>query len=595
MVRAGVFIGVDRSGPLQRLRDAASGAQRMHQWAIEQGMPDHTHAKLITDADGEKVTPDMILDAIDDLLKGPGLDQLIVYFAGHGVNKNRGEHWLLSEAPVREHHAVNLKGSVEAARYSGVGHVVFISDACRVAPDGIQAQNVFGVDIFPNDGAGRTKPVDQFFACLLGRVATEIKDPAAAANGYRALYTSALVEALSGDRPEVLEPSAVSGDTAQYVMGPRLETFLEQDIPRRVSAMGLAGRVNQEPDAIITVHPNWLSRLATPPGAAISRGGGAASTGSPPPAPPGGTPSAGAVTQDLVRMAATAPSSILSTALTDLQATSARDAGELAVTAQQVATPFGPGSHETQCGIKVRGALIEEFVVRNNAASIAYAFGHGDDLRVDDIAAPISVLLRFSGDVCTVVPVVPGFLTALTFNEGELLDVALEPSTNTWRWDLYVGKADEVRALRGMAAAAARQGRFRLDGPEAMAVAQRMQYAKGVDPALAIYAAYAYHDLERGDRLRQMSRYLRDDLTVGLFDVAMLARELIDQNIDAAAQVVPFAPMLAQGWALLRANRVRLRDSLVAIVPALKDSVWSLYERAAFDRLRSVIEQGEVR
>ena len=137
------------------------------------------------------------------------------------------------------------------------------------------------------------------------------------------------------------------------------------------------------------------------------------------------------------------------------------------------------------------------------------------------------------------------------------------PSTNNWRWDLYRDKADEVRALRGMAAAAARQGRFRLDGPEAMAVAQRMQYAKSIDPALAIYAAYAYHDLERGDCLRQMSRYLRDDLTVGLFDVAMLARELIDQNIDAAAQVVPFAPMLAQGWALVRASRVRLRDSLI--------------------------------
>ena len=104
---------------------------------------------------------------------------------------------------MKAHHAVNLLGSVEAARRSGVGHVVFISDACRVAPEGIQAQNVFGVDIFPNDGAGRTKPVDQFFACLPGLVATEIKDPAAAANGYRALYTSALVEALSGDRPEV--------------------------------------------------------------------------------------------------------------------------------------------------------------------------------------------------------------------------------------------------------------------------------------------------------------------------------------------------------------------------------------------------------
>lgn len=40
MVRAGVFIGVDKTGNLQRLSDAATGAKRMHEWALAQGMPD---------------------------------------------------------------------------------------------------------------------------------------------------------------------------------------------------------------------------------------------------------------------------------------------------------------------------------------------------------------------------------------------------------------------------------------------------------------------------------------------------------------------------------------------------------------------------
>ena len=35
--------------------------------------------------------------------------------------------------------------------------------------------------------------------------------------------------------------------------------------------MGLVGKVNQEPEAII-MHPNWLSRLAMPPGGAASTG-----------------------------------------------------------------------------------------------------------------------------------------------------------------------------------------------------------------------------------------------------------------------------------------------------------------------------------
>jgi hypothetical protein len=58
MIRAGLFIGVDQTGGLQRLNDAARGAGRMHAWAVQQGMPD---AKLITDAAG-KVTPDQSRD-----------------------------------------------------------------------------------------------------------------------------------------------------------------------------------------------------------------------------------------------------------------------------------------------------------------------------------------------------------------------------------------------------------------------------------------------------------------------------------------------------------------------------------------------------
>ena len=155
MRRAGVFVGVDRTGQLQTLNDAAAGAERMHQWSLGQGMSDGSQAILLTDRGGKKVTPDMIFDAIKSMIDGPGVDQLLVYFAGHGVNINRSEHWLLSDAPVRTSAAVNVAGSVDLARYCGIPYVVFISDACRSAPEGIQAQNVRGVDVFPNDGGER--------------------------------------------------------------------------------------------------------------------------------------------------------------------------------------------------------------------------------------------------------------------------------------------------------------------------------------------------------------------------------------------------------------------------------------------------------
>ena len=155
MRRAGVFIGVDRTGQLQTLNDAAAGAERMHQWALGQGMSDGTQAILLTDRGGKKVTPDMIFDAIKSVIDGPGVDHLLVYFAGHGVNINRSEHWLLSDAPVRTERrrqrrrkrrpGAILRHSVRRVRLRRM----------PLAPEGIQAQNVRGVDVFPNDGGER--------------------------------------------------------------------------------------------------------------------------------------------------------------------------------------------------------------------------------------------------------------------------------------------------------------------------------------------------------------------------------------------------------------------------------------------------------
>jgi len=118
-------------------------------WAVAQGMNPNEQAILVTDGGGAKVRAEQIQDAIEKVIAGAGVDQLIVYFAGHGINVNRSEHWLLSDAPGRANAAVNVSGSVELARYCGIQHVVMISDVCRVAPEGIQAQRVWGQDIFP--------------------------------------------------------------------------------------------------------------------------------------------------------------------------------------------------------------------------------------------------------------------------------------------------------------------------------------------------------------------------------------------------------------------------------------------------------------
>lgn len=647
MIRAGVFIGVDRTGGLQRLHDGAAGAVKMREWALRQGMRPED-AVLITDQDGAAVTPDDIYGAISGIVNGPGVDQLLIYFAGHGINLNRGEQWLLSDAPVRSSAAVDVRSSVELARYCGIPHVVVISDACRVAPEGIQAQGVRGVDIFPNDGVGdRARPVDQFFACLLGRTAAELRDPQEAASTYSALYTHTLLDGLSGHVPAVIESLDPAGPP-RFVRPRRLQSWLETEIPARVLARGLQNKVNQNPDAIITSDAAWLAEVeqaleaeapTAPPTRGPVRGGerepgasgaadgaagadaeaptaGPPTTGAEPPTagaeapttgaePPSGAeettgslrplPALGALPTTgrvLERMtwAALGEQEGLGDSRADLAASGV--GRDLLRTAEEVSSPFGPDHFETECGVKVRGTTLLEVVAGRAQAEVVTP-----ELArvVPSAVGATSVVVSFDGGTGTVIPVLPGFVAGLTVEDGELVDVAYEPSTNSWRWSEFEHRAEELRFLRGVASSASRHGRFRLDNEQAPSLARRMQTGKGFDPTLAVYAAYAYSDLQDLEHLEEMSSFLRGDLGVGLFDVELLARHLVDVRVGPDVPVLPAAPLLAQGWGVLRAHRVRLPVALDGLGDHLLESVWSLYDPQGVALLCSALVKGEMR
>jgi hypothetical protein len=151
-----------------------------------------------------------------------------------------------------------------------------------------------------------------------------------------------------------------------------------------------------------------------------------------------------------------------------------------------------------------------------------------------------------------------------------------------------------VRALRAIAASSSQHGRFRLDQEDAIKVAQKMQYAKGIDPTLAVYAAYAYHDLQSLDRIRTMSGYLQGDVGVTFFDLALLSRMLIDRRIGPNDHIVPFVPLLSQGWALLQAHRVRLHPALTGIESTMRSSLWSLFDVEGLEKLRQAMQTKEV-
>ncbi|MDD5266653.1 MAG: caspase family protein [Methylococcales bacterium] len=138
MKRAAVLIGVDRADGMPTLKDAAKGARRMEQWARSQ---EFDIVEVLTDENSGSVDIVSIKKTIKKIVEPSNIDQIVIYFAGHGVNIRYGEFWLLSDAPGDTQAAVNVQGSELLARYSGISHVVFISDACRTAAEGIREFN----------------------------------------------------------------------------------------------------------------------------------------------------------------------------------------------------------------------------------------------------------------------------------------------------------------------------------------------------------------------------------------------------------------------------------------------------------------------
>jgi hypothetical protein len=112
-----------------------------------------------------------------------------------------------------------------------------------------------------------------------------------------------------------------------------------------------------------------------------------------------------------------------------------------------------------------------------------------------------------------------------------------------------------------------------------------MQSAKYKDPALAVYAAYAYHALGQTERIREMHRYVRQEFGFGLYDLALLSGELLRELLDYS--VVPSAPMLSQGWAFIDAlGGSTASDELRELRSRRLPSLWTHYDATGMQLLK---------
>lgn len=583
MQRAAVLIGVKKTGDLPELQAVRPSIERMAEWARLQGFEEKL-LKVVTD-EKKPVTVDKITAAIKSIISRGTVEQLIVYFSGHGFNID-SEYWLLSDAPKDSNAAINVEGSLRLARYCGISHIVLISDACRSAAEGLQALQVKGSNVFPNDpSSGTENPVDILFSCARGKPSFEIVDRAKAVDeavrAYSAVYTETLLEYLNGAHLHALDSVQENGTSIGELRLGKLADCLREDLPKRLKAKNIDPKINQLPDDRIgrKTANACMSRIVLEGKRSLRPDAAVVPVSRATPITPF------TVSDRLVSLS-------LQSDLKEWQETLKwevrnHETGLLQGTAASRALPFGPMQFETQCGFKVRGARVVRTVQRDVRADIMDK--EGSIIRVDN-ANPwgSSVLLILENGSGVVVPALPDFIAALTFEGNQFLDLSYEPSQNSWRWAEYVNRAEEIRTIRGSIAASAALGLFRLSEEGGLALARRMQLSKGIDPSLALYGAYTYDSLQRRDLIEEMRAFMADDLGLIFFDVALLSRS------GQTGRVVPWFPLLSQGWPLLSAYGITLLSPLDEIGRHRLPSLWTMFDGDGVRVLEEAILSGGI-
>jgi hypothetical protein len=582
-VRGAVVIGVNKAGNLPLLRGAASDALKMDSWLRGEGF---TTRVLVDERPGSArgtVRFADIYDAVAELSARDTLEQLVIYFSGHGFVKNNSEFWMLSNAPDNPNEAISLMESYYLAARSGISNVAFISDACRSTIASLEADGVHGSLIFSTRAANpRIKTdVDRFLATGLGQVSNEVS---VSANAFEGIYTAAFLLAFTHPDPTMVQ--TVRG--LRVVPNRKLEDYLLREVRSRIRSTPTAQE--QDPDAyVVSKDDVYIGRV----------------TGSPSSSTATNTAEPALSSVARAQLLQVGVRGLDSGAVAPIGTPGVNDvAGRSGFTAAKdrlLRQPPDPNALNLRTGLVVSGATPRDVVTgpQLTARVLGPAGGAGEFVRiqVDMTRTPAgSVVLDFGG-FGTVVAALDNYVGYVSVDDGRVVNVSYLPS--------YVGGSDLTRLnrLHATVAAATRFGVFRIEGRRdsrsqaARTMADSIRVMKGIDPTLGIYAAYAYAEADVAEQTQSVMAYMRQDLRVDLFDVAMLAGVLVGKNSAqiTSPPIVPMCPMLSQGWNLLRVNEVSLGPEVSAAREHVRDALWTTFDGEGVALVIRAIREGRAR
>lgn len=585
MRKAGaVVIGVNTTGGFDSLKSPARGAEKVANWLKENDFD----VELLTDELAPVTAHDIKKAIAKFVTKPPTYEFLLIYFSGHGQWHTRTDHWLLSGAPDATDEAINLEGAMFTARKCGIANVVFISDACRTNPTGPRDSLVSGIDAFPNYGISPASKIDYFKATSEARPAYEIP----LGDGAESVLTRAILSVFEEPEPHVVKKVDEGSRQVDVVPNRLLESVLQV----RVDALldGINGSPTQDLDTNVpSADTVYIARVRPPPARARAAG---------PPPPPGaarrgtrGPPPGLGARRRPVRASQ-------GQAAADEIAATLRGAGSQGlprgVDRREIDAriPDPTADHfETETGFIIRGARVLDAAVSkhsNNHCEVLNAGdARGDAVRVHANDPALSVVVVVEGERSLLLAALHGYIGHVLFDKEGVANISYIPSSNNRRFTEYQQKREELDRLRALVAFAVQSNTFRVRSEEeAVQLAERIRVSKALDPALGIYAAYAFAQAGMDPQVQDVQMYMRDDLSgASIFDVAMLANQVQHRNIPLA----PPCPMLTQGWNLLRAYDVKLPDVLVDASRFLSNALWTTFTGRGTRLIFDAIKHGE--
>jgi hypothetical protein len=551
MSRALLAIGVSKAPPLTELKGAIADAKAVAQWARDNAWESVT---AITDEGGAKVEAGAIFDQCQKFLKDATLEQMIIFFAGHGFSPVPGQEiWLLSDWSSDGNEAINASGSIFTAQRFQRPRISFIADACRTTSR--IAAGTYGQVILPKPiPASSDSQVDLFYSTAFGDVSQEYQ-PDAHVPSY-GVFSREFLNAVRGAAAESRTPPL------RYVVTSRsLQDYLTETVPKACEA--IANAVIQHPDATAKwrrpydVYAEWDAAPSVPQ-MIIREGAEGSAAGE------------AAVAKDLARR------------------TSRIDEDASRYLAAEGRQSFESGAGLTIVGAEVHNVLLSAFssTVFKEAGDWHVRVFSPDGGHV--LEKPCTALVHISTarwqDHWIALPVFPGLIATALIDEHGF------SSLNYRRIKVAASGEDENRRFLDTALAEAtalfRHG-LTLPIERVREMIAIMRNHKLENPALAILAAYLSQRSGDLKQIDEMMLYPIGDGPYVPFDLTLLT----DHKGYSDADIVGSFPFMSLGWSLLQ--RDALPDAkLQKLVMCLTPSMWTMVEKVGGEVLSELIAAG---